>query len=444
MFNPTPSLHHHPTFAAAEGLYLFLSLLGLLHATTRAPHLRPLHYTLLLASIIGGLGNDIFFAYLPIVDNFWHSQGLFMATPRFPFYIAAWYVGWLYFSTVFVWHCTHFKASFLTHAAMVSLLSSLYYAPWDVVGARYIWWTWHTSDQMFNHRWFGVPYASTMFTLVFVFCWSMVLHVALFRGSSFGDRGEGKHDTGKPLRSPQDVSRWTFLRTTLSVSCLSVPLLLIVMPLLLSTLSLSLPPAPPPGLMEVALTVLLLVSLVLGSGCWTATPIRHHPSSMGPTMLPRLSPLPIVAMCLHFSFLFGVVHVGDPTNAVSTGVHQLFGFNPKECAEVAYDLQRWNRTKYVCRGDTVGDPYATTLYAVPECGGEHKGVVDAALVCPEGAVGGRSWYSVRGKEKDNAFVWFASCLLCVAVVVHCGVVVVGRRRRGEEGVGGKAEVKKDR
>jgi hypothetical protein len=185
------------------------------------------------------LGNDIFFAYLPIVDNFWHSQGLFMATPRFPFYIAAWYVGWLYFSTVFVWHCTHFKASFLTHAAMVSLLSSLYYAPWDVVGARYIWWTWHTSDQMFNHRWFGVPYASTMFTLVFVFCWSMVLHVALFRGSSFGSRfgdggegdGEGKNNTG--LRSPQDVSRWTFLQTTLSVSCLSVPLLLIVMPLLL-------------------------------------------------------------------------------------------------------------------------------------------------------------------------------------------------------------------
>ena len=44
----------------------------------------------------------------------------------------------------------------LLNACFISLLCAVFYWPWDVVGAKYIWWTWHTTDNSLMHRNLGV------------------------------------------------------------------------------------------------------------------------------------------------------------------------------------------------------------------------------------------------------------------------------------------------
>jgi hypothetical protein len=34
----------------------------------------------------------------------------------------------------------------LARAALTGLCGSLFYAPYDIVGAKFLWWTWHDSD----------------------------------------------------------------------------------------------------------------------------------------------------------------------------------------------------------------------------------------------------------------------------------------------------------
>ena len=413
----------HTTFALAELTYTFIFLLGLYHACHQK-HQR-LHLTIFFAAIVGGLGNDIFFSFLPVVDNFWHAQGMLMITPRFPFYIGAWYVGWLYFSTILVWKMSGPTESTFLNAALTSLLSAMYYAPWDVVGARHLWWTWHASDKMFQHRWLGVPIASTLFTLVFGFCWSLVLHISLFSDTKFCSSTTSTTSiSNNQLRSPNDVHTWVTVRTIGSVALFSVPLLLITMPLLLSTVSLSLPPAPPPGFTELWLTLFLLVMLVVI--CWWR---RHHfgsarspgSSAMGDVVSLESSSLPVVALLAHFGFLLGVTRWANPIHSISTGVHQETGFGKEEGAEVAFDLQGWNRSRYLCAEDTMGsDPYTTTLFSM--CGAQES---TAAILGQKSREESRLWYTVCGKEGDAESVYLVTIGLVLAIVFHASVVVVG-------------------
>ena len=39
--------------------------------------------------------------------------------------------------------------------------------PWDMTGAKHLWWTWHTTDQTLENRFLGVPLASSHWTMIF-------------------------------------------------------------------------------------------------------------------------------------------------------------------------------------------------------------------------------------------------------------------------------------
>ena len=137
---------------------------------------------------------------------------------------------------------------------------------------------------------------------------------------------------------------------------------------------------------------------------------------------------------LHFIFLLVVVHVSNPKHASSTGVHQAFGFNSKECHELSWDLQGWNRSKYLCTGATIGDPYRTTLHQLKGC--------DGVLPNPEDASAGRVWYTVCGKEGDVDWVWSVSFLLFVSAALHVVIVVGGSG--GGSGRGGRTSKSKEK
>ena len=69
----------------------------------------------------------------------------------------------------------------MERCAYAGLSSAVFYAAYDLVGARFLWWTWHTTDAATIVRWCGVPVGSTMWTLVHVFVFTYVLHAFVFR-----------------------------------------------------------------------------------------------------------------------------------------------------------------------------------------------------------------------------------------------------------------------
>ena len=104
--------------------------------------------------------NDYIFMLLPVVDNFWQAQGLVMLTPRMPLYIPCVYNGFMYWSTVAAARLG--LGSPVAEASCAGLLAVLFYAPSDMCGAKFLWWTWHDTDPGVALRWLGVPGGSTV------------------------------------------------------------------------------------------------------------------------------------------------------------------------------------------------------------------------------------------------------------------------------------------
>ena len=137
---------HMPTFIVAEISFTIIALLALRHAWTRPtnhPSGRRRHILLYIFAIVGGCCSDLLFMHLPIVDNFWHAQGTVMLTERLPLYILFVYASFLYVPIACSWRLGLPKVA---EATLAGLAAIFFYAPFDVVGQKFLWWTWHDSD----------------------------------------------------------------------------------------------------------------------------------------------------------------------------------------------------------------------------------------------------------------------------------------------------------
>ena len=56
-------------------------------------------------------------------------------------------------------------------------MGTLIYAPFDLTGAKFLWWTWHDTDAAVAVRWLGVPVGSTMWTLIHGFAFHAIVQV---------------------------------------------------------------------------------------------------------------------------------------------------------------------------------------------------------------------------------------------------------------------------
>ena len=140
--------------------------------------------------------NDLLFMMMPFVDNFWHTQCTVMLTPRLPLYIPCVYVVFMYVG-VAASNSPFVSSRLLAYpslgrSSVAALTSGLFYSLYDLVGAKYLWWSWHTTDAATYERWLGVPFGSTLWTIVHVFCFSMLLHWSVFEdGVQSGGGGGG-------------------------------------------------------------------------------------------------------------------------------------------------------------------------------------------------------------------------------------------------------------
>ena len=164
--DPTERFMVMPSFVIGEFYFLFLAVVTLVHALS---HGRT-HLFVWAASLCAGTANDAFFMVLPIVDNFWQAQACIMLTPRMPLYIPCVYVVFMYSSTVACWRL---GLNFWASVCLTGLMGEMIYAPYDITGIKFLWWTWHDTDAPIRHRLLGVPIGSSVWVITFTACFQV-------------------------------------------------------------------------------------------------------------------------------------------------------------------------------------------------------------------------------------------------------------------------------
>ncbi len=194
-----------PSFVVGEYLFIACAAAAWVHAWRQGPERRK-HLLVWIGALLAGTANDMIFMALPLVNNFWQAQATIMLTPRLPLYIPCVYVCFMYFPTVSVWRT---NAPPLARAALTGLAAIVFYAPYDIVGARFLWWTWHDSDPRIANRILGAPIGSTMWVIAFTAAFAWLL--------------------GRVVDKDPRVSTATFAKGIALVCGLSTVLMIVVM-----------------------------------------------------------------------------------------------------------------------------------------------------------------------------------------------------------------------
>jgi hypothetical protein len=292
-----------PSFVVGEYLFYACAVVALVHARR---HGRA-HLVVWLAALLAGTANDLLFMALPLVDNFWQAQATIMLTPRLPLYIPCVYVCFMYFPTVAVWRLGLPLAS---AAALSGLCGELFYAPYDIVGAKFLWWTWHDTDLPIANRLLGAPVGSSMWVITFVFAFSLLVGAALRRDPEVG---------GKTIAKA--------LALTAGLSSL----LMMVQMRALQLFDGGLPGAR-------GLVVVCAVYLGIVAWGWRR---RVPPPRRASDRALRL------AAIAYFCTLAGVMAAFDPATHRSASMHQTYG----PCHVEAKDIMGLVRYQYVCAED---------------------------------------------------------------------------------------------
>ncbi|MCA9694513.1 MAG: hypothetical protein KC636_33355 [Myxococcales bacterium] len=353
-----------PSFVVGEYAFYVCTLLALVHALRcgRA------HLLVWIAALLAGTANDMIFMALPLVDNFWQAQGTIMLTPRLPLYIPCVYICFMYIPTVAVWRLGLPR---LGQAALTGLVAELFYGPYDITGAKFLWWTWHDTDMPIANRLLGVPIGSSMWVITFVSTFALLASLAL-------------------RKDPRAERPATALRL-IGFVCLGSTLGMMVQMNLLQPLDGGIPGVN--GLIAV-----IVGYLALAAFGWRRRDPARAPSS------PRVDRLLVGAAALHYLTLAAVMACFDPASHRSASMHQTYG----PCHVEATDVLGFTRYQYLCAEDYDEDFSFDCVDAPPSDGSE--------------------WYTVCGRPHTDFPRWMLTISLLAALGVGCfSYLLLGRR-----------------
>eukprot|EP00729_Bicosta_minor_P001916 gene1916-15700_t len=447
-------VHKQPTFVACEAIFIFIGLIS--------------HLVVWFGALIGGCANDVVFMVLPFVDNFWHAQAILMLTPRLPFYILFVYIGFIYIPVVGTWrlHWAPGLTGALGRAAASGITGMLFYAPFDLAGAKFLWWTWHDNDAAVDARWCGVPVGSTMWTLVHGFCFHMLVYwcgvyepleipAAIAKQVDVAKR---KKKATKSATPPAAAAAATAATNTTSMPLSSSAIVTAAEEMYQKVVSLFSTDPPVPvqtptvplsnagcGLALFVISVVGTPLMMVAMGPFQMHQLRFDFAEVAITQMPgrpdhvaimlaitlfvffarrglsnapcanrtfRELPNTIDAWLLLTSTLYFAVHLvivaaGTPESVVATGVHQVYG----DCGVKDVDLMGYQRTKYLCK-----ESYEEDF---------HFNCVNDEVLPPEDhpswfTVCGKGWRAQAGfKLKFVAYmvVELGLCLTCFGLLV---------------------------
>jgi hypothetical protein len=300
-----------PTFLLGEYLFYFLSIIGLIHALRNS----RLHVLVWIAGFLAGTANDIFFMFLPVVDNFWQAQATIMITARLPLYIPCVYNCFMYFAVISAWQ---FISHPLVTSSLAGILGLLFYGPYDIIGAKFLWWSWHDSDAPIRARLLGVPIGSSMWILTFVSSFAFILHCT----------------TGK---NP-NLSLSKSIKSLLICCLLSTPLMLVQM-----TLIQFIDKDMLPSVVTLVFT-LILYSVVIIAGHYWYMKKKSNTKRQIPVLPKNKSHMVASAISFYLLTLVAIMAIGHPEKHVSYGIHQTFG----PCDATGTDISGHVRKLFLC------------------------------------------------------------------------------------------------
>jgi len=270
------------------------------------------HLMVWFGALVAGTANDFIFMALPLVDNFWQAQATLMLTPRMPVYIPCVYVCFLYYPTVAV---RRLGLGIWPTAALTGLCAMLFYAPYDIVGAKFLWWSWHDTDTPIRARILGAPTSSSLWVLTFAGSFSWLIARVL-------------RDVPRPEQA--DISGRTLGTGLVLVAAFSTLVMMVQMTVLQQL------DGGAPG--YIALATGALIYAIVG-----VRALRRDGEQRPATA----ASLPRAMVVVHFLTLAAIMAAFDPTTHVSTGIHQ----PPGKCYVEATDITGNTRHEFLCAAD---------------------------------------------------------------------------------------------
>jgi len=328
--NPFEQWEYLPTFLIGEYVVITCAVVALYHACRSGRG----HMFIWFAALVAGTGNDLLFMALPVVDTFWQAQATIMLTPRLPLYIVCIYIVFMYWPTVAV---RRLNLRVWPTAALTGLAACLLYAPYDIVGAKFLWWTWHDTDGVIALRILGAPVSSSLWVLTFAGAFALLVDVLL---------------------RDREVSWRRFGVGLILLACLTTPVMVLQMAVL-QTLE-----GGVPGYLALGVGVAVYVAAGLAG-------LRVTGRNAGSNDWLGGGAVGAFLLMLTFNMTFFA-----PETHVSTGMHQL----PGSCDARDMDVTGSERRTFLCVEDYQED---------------------FTFDCAEPPVDGTEWYTICGKAHTN-------------------------------------------
>ena len=160
-----------PTFIGNELEFYLLAFLTFMHAYRHGARYMWLWWT----TVAHGLTTELVSYWTPEIDNFWHAQSMFMwFGQREPMHIILLYPGFIYTASVAV---ARLNITERCEAAAMGLFVVIFDMPYDIIGIKNLWWTWHDTDANIRDRHYYVPWTSYYFHMTFAAAFNLIYNV---------------------------------------------------------------------------------------------------------------------------------------------------------------------------------------------------------------------------------------------------------------------------
>ncbi|XP_050425242.1 uncharacterized protein LOC126836139 [Adelges cooleyi] len=152
---------NQPTYFVVQILFFVGAIVSLTHAFIHKGR-RPILWVCILCH---GLVIECVSYGVPEIDNFWHSQAPIMfLNQRLPVHIILVYPVFYYTAIAIACRRNTTKIGLMLSVGLNVLAIDL---PYDIMGIKFIHWTWHDTDPNIRDRTFWVPWTSYYFHLTF-------------------------------------------------------------------------------------------------------------------------------------------------------------------------------------------------------------------------------------------------------------------------------------
>ncbi|CAH1793351.1 unnamed protein product [Owenia fusiformis] len=168
--DPRDILEKHPSFLLCEVAFITFALLTLQHALKHGGRYKYLW----IGTVLHGLTVESLSYFIPDIDNFWHAQSTVMLLgKRLPLHIMCVYPAWLYTAAIAV---SRLKLKSWAEPFAMGLLVVMIDLPFDIMGIKLLWWTWHDTDPNIYDRHYWVPWTSYYFHATFASSFCFIFH----------------------------------------------------------------------------------------------------------------------------------------------------------------------------------------------------------------------------------------------------------------------------